>query len=237
MKITAQILSLPPYLSTTWTNIASLRVIHDSHGNPILLIELRQGDQVEVPGLDLATINTIFATHTQAIESIGHPVVQAQAGQDPLPFAFHLPLNAFGEGIHKMGSILQHNPQAADTPDIPQEVIEKISSFIKTLGLSGSTNVPVPEEGCNCTFCQVARAIHGAIEPPQQELQTAVDESISDEDLRFRTWDILQKGDRLYLVTNPIDASEHYNVYLGEPIGCTCGQRNCEHIRAVLYTS
>ena len=38
----------------------------------------------------------------------------------------------------------------------------------------------------------------------------------------------------LIVVTNPLDANEHYNVFLGDPIGCTCGQKNCEHIRAVL---
>ncbi len=235
MKITPQILSLPPYISTTWANIASLRVEHVANGSPVLIIELLQGDQVEIPGLDLAVIDTIFAAHAHALESQGQ-ALQTPAKQDPLTFAFNLPLKLFGEGFTKMGAVLQHNPEAAETSDIPQEVIEKISSFIQTLGLSETTAIPMPVQDCNCTFCQVSRAIHVAIEPMQQDASSAslIEDPISDEDLRFRTWDIVQKGDRLYLVTNPIDESEQYNVYLGEPIGCTCGHRNCEHILAVL---
>jgi hypothetical protein len=33
---------------------------------------------------------------------------------------------------------------------------------------------------------------------------------------------------------NPLDHKEHYNVFLGDPIGCSCGNNNCEHIQAVL---
>ncbi|MGH2612567.1 MAG: hypothetical protein ACRDFB_05905, partial [Rhabdochlamydiaceae bacterium] len=60
------------------------------------------------------------------------------------------------------------------------------------------------------------------------------EEEVSDEDLKFRTWDIKQENDKLYSVTNPLDKKEHYNVFLGKPLGCTCGNKNCEHIQAVL---
>ena len=61
-----------------------------------------------------------------------------------------------------------------------------------------------------------------------------MEEIVSDEELRFKTWEISQTNDKLYLVSNPIDANEHYSVYLGEPVGCTCGEKHCDHIRAVL---
>jgi hypothetical protein len=237
MKITPQMLSLPPYISTTWANIASLRVVqHKPTGSSVLIIELLQGNQVEVPGLEPAAIDAIFAAHENALESAAQSpaLIPAKQQQDPLSFAFNLPLKLFGEGLHKMGGMLQHNPEAADAPDLPQEIVEKIASFVHNLGISESTAIPLAEEGCNCTFCQVAKAISNAIGPKQEELST--EESVSEEDLRFRTWDIAQKGDRLYLVTNPIDETEQYHVYLGEPLGCTCGQRDCEHIRAVLRT-
>ena len=35
---------------------------------------------------------------------------------------------------------------------------------------------------------------------------------------------------------DPLDPNEHYNVFLGTPLGCTCGEKDCEHIRAVLST-
>jgi hypothetical protein len=75
--------------------------------------------------------------------------------------------------------------------------------------------------------CQIAKALHGEL-PEEQE------EEVTDEDLKFRLWDIDQTGDKLYVVTNPLDSKEYYNVFLGDPIGCTCGEKNCEHIRAVL---
>ena len=56
----------------------------------------------------------------------------------------------------------------------------------------------------------------------------------SEDDLKFRDWDIEQKSEELYEVTNPIDQNEHYQVFLGNPVGCTCGKKNCEHIRTVL---
>ena len=233
MKITPQMLSLPPYISTTWANIASLRVMHANSSNPVLIIELLQGNQVEVPGLELSAIDAIFAAHEQALESAATSVL-LPAKQDPLSLAFNLPFKLFGENLHKMGGMLQHNPEAADTPDLPQDVVEKIASFIHNLDIPEATALPIAEEGCNCTFCQVARTIRNAISPKQEEPPS--EEPVSEEDLRFRTWDIVQKEGQLYLVTNPIDEAEHYNVFLGDPIGCTCGQRDCEHIRAVLRT-
>ena len=67
-----------------------------------------------------------------------------------------------------------------------------------------------------------------------QENKEREEEIVSDEDLKFKTWDIVQTGEKLYDVTNPLDTKEQYHVYLGEPVGCTCGEQYCEHIRAVL---
>ena len=60
------------------------------------------------------------------------------------------------------------------------------------------------------------------------------EEIVSDAELHFREWDIKQLEKQLYNVTNPLDTTEHYQVFLGTPLGCTCGKTNCEHIRAVL---
>ena len=68
----------------------------------------------------------------------------------------------------------------------------------------------------------------------ETDLKHAFKEEISEEDLRFREWDIEQKGENLYLVRNPLNQKEEYNVFLGNPVGCTCGKDNCEHIRTVL---
>ncbi len=232
MKITTQILSLPPYISTTWGNVASLQVLNNETG-PVLIVELVQGGRVAVPGLSLDLIHKIFAIHSNALE-ISSQVPSAPKG-DLKSLALNLPIKMFGDSLEKMESLLQHNPDQADAEELPPEVVEKIGVFIQTLGLSDTTAVPNAEDGCNCTFCQIARAIHGALETEKQEATLISSEDpVSEDDLRFRSWDINQKGDKLYQVTNPLDQNEHYNVFLGEPIGCTCGMRNCEHVRAVL---
>jgi len=75
----------------------------------------------------------------------------------------------------------------------------------------------------------MVRALHD--EPSQQG---EGEEEVSDEDLTFQDWEVKQEGDKLYLVTNPLDRDERYRVFLGKPLGCTCGKTNCEHIRMVL---
>ena len=60
------------------------------------------------------------------------------------------------------------------------------------------------------------------------------EEEVSREDLQFREWDIEQTSEKVYVVTNPLDKEEKYQIHLGKPIGCTCGSAHCDHIRAVL---
>ena len=91
-------------------------------------------------------------------------------------------------------------------------------------------DLPKPEDNCNCMHCQVSRALQIGMGINPENLDEAVDE----QDLKFRDWDILEEGAHLYRVTNPLDENEHYSVFLKDPIGCTCGKKNCEHIKAVL---
>jgi hypothetical protein len=65
-------------------------------------------------------------------------------------------------------------------------------------------------------------------------LEPINDEEISAEDLRFKEWEIAKLSQNLYKVINPLDSNEEYQVFLGTPIGCTCGIHHCEHIKAVL---
>jgi hypothetical protein len=83
---------------------------------------------------------------------------------------------------------------------------------------------------CNCFHCQIARVL----KPNKEDTQQNEEQEISAEDLQFEQWIITHTGDQLYSVINKLDDSEQYNVYLGEPIGCTCGQTGCEHLLAVL---
>jgi len=237
MKITSQFISIPPYVSTTWANITSLHVLESKTG-PVLIIEQIHGGRIEIPGLLPRSLELIFSAHATALEQGFQmtPSAQSVPKADVSSLAFHLPIKGFGEGLEKIGTLLQHNPNAVDTPDLPHEILEKIGSIVKTLEIEDRAAIPHPEEGCNCTFCQIARTIHNSVVPQDdpRPIQPLIEETVTEEDLKFCSWDILQKGDQLYEVTNRLDHNEQYNVYLGEPIGCTCGQRNCEHIRAVL---
>jgi hypothetical protein len=230
MKMNDSILSLPPYLSTSWKNIVSLHV--EVRGiELILIVNLTTGSHVEVPHLDRSVIEEIFAMHAHVLEQ-----EQKAPKSTPdflLPFRMGLgnlgTLDKLGESL---GSVLQHNPDQANQPELPKEIIDRIASVAKTLNIEDVEMVPKPEPHCNCMFCQIARSIHtslGGTSPAEEEV-------VSDEELRFRNWDITQAGEKLYVVSNPIDTKEYYNVFLGEPIGCTCGHAQCEHIQAVLKT-
>jgi hypothetical protein len=210
MKINEKILSLPPYISTSWKNIVSIHVETRPYGH-ILLIELVTGSKVEIPNLDPKIMEQVFAMHASAIEQEGQKNIATQT------FSFPLPL----EGLT---SIMQHSPEQADSPPLPQEMIDKLKGLREILPEEAMAK---PEPHCNCPYCQIARAISG------EEAPLPVEEIVSDEDLKFRTFDIKQESDKLYSVTNPLDG-QHYRVFLGEPLGCTCGSKNCEHIQAVL---
>ena len=72
------------------------------------------------------------------------------------------------------------------------------------------------------------------IAPPAKPPALTQEEEVTDRDLSFQQWAIEQTGDKLFCVTNKLDRLEKYNVFLGDPVGCTCGIQGCEHILAVL---
>lgn len=223
MKITTTILSIPPYLSTTWKNISSLHV-REELGRFTLVVILQNRVQVEVPGLSKGDIDAIFEAHSQSAEEEA-----SKKSRFPLegPFSFSLPLKPEG-GVDTLGPSMQHNPDQANLPPMSPEILQRITMIARAFGLDDTSNLLKPEPHCNCVYCQVARSLLGE-EAPKEE-----GEEVTEADLSFRNWDIQQTGDKLYHVTNPLDSNEHYDVFLGTPLGCTCGSKNCEHLRAVL---
>ncbi len=240
MKITPYVFSLPPYISTTWQQVAALHVQQDD-GIPVLIVDLFNGNRIEIPGLDPDILERIFSMHTAFNESCGDGSERlsdnALKGDLSSLLSLHIPSKFLGESIEKMAGALQHNPDAADTADLPQEILDKAATIAQSLGIEDASSVPSATEGCNCLFCQIARTMHAQITVVANSAAPAeeqIEEVISEEDLQFKTWDIHQKDGQLYEVVNPLDAHEHYSVFLGTPVGCTCGSRHCEHIRAVL---
>jgi hypothetical protein len=212
MRITPKILSIPPYVSTTWKNILSLHIEVRS-SVPILVLSLAAGIRIEIPGMDTAAIRAIFLAHAQYADA---ETLQEQ----PLKML----VKTEDEGF------LQHDASQANDNDLPVELLQKISSLSEALGIRDSALIPQAETNCNCPHCQIANALRkGLIKE-----EVAEEEIVTDDDLKFRTWDIAKTADNLYTVSNPLDSAETYSVYLGQPVGCTCGNPHCEHIRAVL---
>ena len=245
-KINNKILSIPPYISTSWKNINTLHM-KEIEGKPVLVIVLHNGTLIEIPSLSNELIEQIFDAHSSYVdrdskekepqaESLKtfEPPAKESGGAPSAAFSFGLPFpGGDADTAENISSFMKHNPEQANAPKMPPEVIAKITSITKALGMDlEQMDIPKGEPHCNCPYCQIANAMQGTVSETEEEKD--VEEEVTEDDLKFREWDIKQEGDKLYIVTNPLDANEHYQVFLGTPVGCTCGQKNCEHIRTVL---
>lgn len=204
-----KILSLPPYLSTPWENISCLKAQPHSNGVFTLIVTLKDGTISNVPNLSKESIDVIFHQHTQ----------------------FHQPSSSIKEmGLGEFQSILQHDPSRSNYPLLPSEVLNHLSEMTLYLSKEELNSIPKPEPDCLCPHCQITRSLHKISEEDCSEFEETVDEK----DLSFRSWDIKQLAEHLYQVTNPLNDKEVYQVFLSTPIGCTCGNKDCEHIQTVL---
>lgn len=224
MNITPQILSIPPYISTTWKNISSLHAIPEGEAFK-LIIMLASRTRVVIPGMSKVSIDAIFTAH--ALYGSETPI----RSEENKVASTSLTLPVAGGSLDLLNAATQHNPAQANAPELPKEILEKIAGIAKVLGLDDNAHLPKAEPHCNCPYCQIARAFHTEETPTVKREE---EEIVLEEELKFRNWDIKQSADQLYIVTNPLDLNEHYSVFLGDPLGCTCGLKNCEHIRAVL---
>lgn len=219
MKITPEILSIPPFVSAKWSNIATIRVQNKTE-RPLLIISLNDGSQVEIPNMEQRQIDEIFQAHAHVSEKDTSPA----KGLFDNALSFSLPLKTEGGILDPIASQLQHNPEQADLPPLPANLLEKITSIVRSFGLDDLSVLGNAEPNCNCIYCQLVRSIDGD------------EEIIADVDLKFRDWEVSESEKNLYRVVSPLDKNEYYDVFLGDTLGCTCGEKNCEHIRAVLNT-
>jgi hypothetical protein len=227
IKITDKILSIPPYISTSWSRIAAL---HMKGG--VLAITLVDGDTLHIPNLNNETIHLIFQYHAVYLEKeqTTHPTSDQSKIKGILEQGEPSIRLAFGSSLEGLGNMMQHNPTQADSPDLPPEILQKIGTIAKVLGPTDELLLPKAEPGCNCFHCQIARVLN-----PTSSQHPVVEESeVTPEELQFQQWTITQTGDKLFSVVNRLDEHEKYSVYLGHPVGCTCGKQGCEHILAVL---
>ncbi|MBA3816840.1 MAG: hypothetical protein H0X29_10060 [Parachlamydiaceae bacterium] len=247
MKINNKILFIPPFISTTWNHIKALCLKEDR-----LIISLANDTLVEVPDLQPEHIELIFSAHATFLENQSSPSQEFTSSfRTPQAKANSLfnavspslenekdPSLVFGLGsFDSLGSAMHHNESQANMPDLPKEILSKISAIAKIVAPEDGQSLPSPEPHCNCAHCQIARAVQIGLESETVsiiEQFIPVEEEINDADLNFQQWDIHQTGEKLFSVSHRLDLNDKYNVYLGNPVGCTCGKEGCEHILAVL---
>lgn len=225
MKINNIILSIPPYISTSWEQVAAVYIEYKQNIQ-MLVIELVSGNKVEIPNLDEKILETVFIKHSHFLENKpkDKPSVQPPADDNKHGIiTFSMPIPADGSTL-----FMQHNIEQAQAPDLPKEILDKVVLMTKNLKPEELANLSKAEPHCNCPYCQIMKAIQSEFSEPE------IEEAVTDSDLTFRSWEIHQETDKLYTVTSPLDTKEQYHVFLGSPIGCTCGNKNCEHIQAVL---
>lgn len=236
MKINEKILSIPPHISTTWPHVSALRM----KGN-LLSVTLIDGETISISGLSREQIDLVFSFHAAYLEK---DVVSSSQNHLSMPNigTFKEGLGSFNEpatlsfalgSMDGFNTMLQHNQTQANSPDLPMEVLNKIGQFAKALLPLDDTQLPKAEPHCNCFHCQIARVInplsHADLTDSQEE-----EFEVRDDELQFEQWSVTQAGEHLYDVVNRLDDHEKYRVFLGKPIGCTCGKEGCEHILAVL---
>ncbi len=223
MKINKKILCIPPHISTPWSNVVSLHM-----NDQILVVTLADGKLIDIPNLGEPDIELIFAMHATAVEE-NHSLVMEKMMRLPMENPFRLGFST----MDSLGMPIQHDPNQAKAPDLPKEVLEKISAIAKVLSPEERLVAPQGVVDCNCVFCQISRALNG-LNSKDIDITPISEEEIKPEELSFQQWEIIQTGDKMYTVSSKLDQVEKYNVYLGHPVGCTCGQAGCEHILAVL---
>ena len=225
MKINDKLLSIPPYLSTSWDNISSIQMDLASGSLEIMLYT---NIKVSIPNLSKDVLETIFSCHASSLEKTEETLLAN-------PFGINIQnAGVVLSGMENFTGMMQHDRNQSNALNLPEELLLKIAEMGKAMGIDKETfNIPESEPHCNCPYCQISRAIHG-IKHTNPDLGIDENEEVSKEELTFREWNIDQQNDKLYYVTNPLNNNEKYSVYLGDPIGCTCGKNNCEHILAVL---
>ncbi|MEC7839786.1 MAG: hypothetical protein VX777_07085 [Chlamydiota bacterium] len=247
MKFNKKYLSIPPYISTAWSNVTSLHM----SGNQ-LVVSLADGSHVYVPDLDLEDLEALFEVHSNVLEDVEKTVSaspeESKVGQtlnnelfkNGGSASFKIGMGGI-EGMDSLGFAMQHNPDFADAPDLPEELLHKIGSIAKILSPDEALEVPQSEPHCNCPHCQIARAINGSIGNPvsidgPRGFDDVSDDEVTEEDLKFEQWEIQQSGDQLFTVIDKLNVDKQYKVFLGSPVGCTCGEEGCDHILAVLHS-
>lgn len=249
MKINQRVLHIPPYISCKWSEIASIGV-ENIEGKDLLHVQLLSGARATVPNLNQDEIDLIFKMHVHHLEEVADEEERFKNVKE-IPFFSNLfqapPMDAnvatsFGAPIsfhldaNDPSSLFQgHNPQFSNSPPLPKEILDKITLIAKAIGGEMIKEVE-PVELCNCFFCQIARALKNE---RIEERKPHVPKNLPKDLLRGGIdpeWMVDEVGPNMFKVISREEPGMVYQVYLGHPIGCSCGSNRCQHIIAALKT-
>lgn len=230
--INEKFLNIPPFISTQWDEVKFIHLQETT-----LVVEMKQGVAVRIPNLSQEMIEVIFSAHSlylkkQETAPSQHIVEHARIQITPIRLG-----GSANPAFEQFNSSMQHNPELAQAPDFPPEVLQKIAAIAKVVMPNHPVQLPKAEPHCNCPHCQIARAIQVGVEGEVESIEDRAveyEEFVADDELKFEQWSILSKENNLYEVSNKLDPHEQYLVCLGERVGCNCGKEGCEHIIAVL---
>lgn len=239
MKITDKILSIPPYLSTSWLNVSALYMEgHPELQVPTLVICLKDGQKIHLPELEIELLEMIFDNHTRFLArekpkggiSILQLPAKVSLSSWMSDYLTSLPLRSVGDP-EDLSLFMKHNPEINGVIPIPDEILKRVMVISKTIMRPQDREaLPVPEENCQCPHCLIAQAIRKGFEQNEDH----IDEEITEEDLRLGSWLIKAEADHQFQVSNSLDPAETFTVSLRGPVNCSCGEEHCEHIKVVL---
>lgn len=231
MIINREVFSLPPYISTSWGHVAALYMKDD-----VLVVALDEGIVISIPSLVPNIVQQIFDAHAAYLTE------EAKRGQTKqklremegtvVEFPFKTSMGLDG----MMSSSMQHNPEQAHAPDIPKDILNKIVGITKLLGPEDANQFPKAEPHCNCMYCQIARAVHSALDDDDAIEIVAENkrEPIAPPTPHESSWIVAKEDEHIYNVHHKDSPEETFKVFLGDQVGCTCGQSGCAHMLAVL---
>ncbi|HEY4831226.1 MAG TPA: hypothetical protein VIH61_01515, partial [Waddliaceae bacterium] len=146
VKIDEKLICIPPYISTTWDQVTFLQSEEDPETHLFaLVIHLIEGRAVRIPNLDSSLIDIAFGAHIKFLERKNNPLSKQKGGEDPKTIGAllqqmtglspdqlaNMPVRFGIAGIEGMPGmeVLQHNQSQGNAPDMPAEVLEKITGM------------------------------------------------------------------------------------------------------------
>lgn len=228
MKINKNMLSIPPYITTTWDNITCVQacVVQDEFVD--IKICLADGEKVEVPHVPEKIFNKIRDEYEKFIESssintpadlggIASGIADIFQGANR-----ELPAIGRGENVGVIGFPVSGHPrQHHEAPVLGKEALRQIT---KTLGEKAFEGEYITK--CNCIYCQSCRFV-----------QDKKNKESGEKPLEFSdAWLVEEVGTDKFIVRDKMKESNVFTVYLKPKIICSCGSNVCEHIKATLFS-